>query len=1216
MGKNRTFLVVVTCLTIFLGFLLINQAVAGEEDITSGSSEMKPPPSDRFPKPSKLDVTGKEFVLKDGIFDLKLVSSEEVHIYLEAFPKLENGKPISAAGMVSIIIEPITTTIKTETQITITGLEIFRTDRENSIPPYCYQEGYPKEGFKVDSEGKCSFTQDISKSHHLWISKETSTLYVGNGKSSPYYDYDSETRTYTFKNDYTGTIVVTDDNIKIKGNGHTFRGRSDYGVYLYERTYVEVSSIALYNYTCGIYMYKSHWCHIYYTGTIRNGCGISLERRCHYNDIHNNFIWRNGTGIYFGYKGYDNEVYRNDIYSNGVGINYGYRAGIEKNDIFENNIRDNNNGLYLSSRYFPRFWHNNIYDNDNLNCCASTGEYAYLWNRHTNEGNFWGHTSPPGFRRYHTSNPDCNHWHTWDAYPYKVEDGWNIGYGPCEVFNRPPTCEVTYPKEVELTGDVTISFKVWDEDNNNVDVTIYIIDEGEKYSVGSSEFSNTKDGVTGSITFDATPYKDGYRIRIECDDGKGGACDDTSPITYTFVNDPPMIILKQPVPSVREKWGKRQTDPPTSKIEIKWEASDPEGDALEITISYRAYHGPWFAIGTDPLNTGSYEWDTEDVLDDLYLVRVEARERDTEEHLTGSAQSHIFFILDNLPLTITLYGPESDVINPTYDWDDETLLPFELSEPVKGLTIEIWDEDAFPEPRIICSIPAPSFYISSGIQAIKWDGKINGLFVPRYHRLYFRVKCYDRLGNEVTTSWSYEQGYVILVSERPVFTDLNDTPDPFWPPDNPTQISYTVGSPDEVITTLEIQDATGNWIATLVNGEPRYPGGNTEDPWYGPPGITENTIFKYILSGERPTAPLEERLAHPKHGVMRAIDSATTESTTSLDGNFIVYHKPEGSEITIIQDRYMCPDATYALWNVTLPESDAPLYPVSPFYDITPGVPPKAPDFPLVFALTYPEYLSPDYIKPFYYDPTTTPPSFNAVEQYIIDPANNTVFVKLDALGSIFVLMANRDITKPTIQDLVLTHQVLNFTLKDDLAGINIPSIQIILDGENITDQLIITGATGDLTVTVSGQDIFQPSGDTHTMTIIAQDRGGNEVRRTISFIAGYADVTLVLKPEALKVNPGVLTAYLKFSEPFGTPTTIEATLDGASQERWMIDPEGKPELGLERPIVVMKFRRADIEKALLDTEFILKGKFDDGTAPFGQLYDFEAKDSIMKIVE
>jgi len=156
----------------------------------------------------------------------------------------------------------------------------------------------------------------------------------------------------------------------------------------------------------------------------------------------------------------------------------------------------------------------------------------------------------------------------------------------------------------------------------------------------------------------------------------------------------------------------------------------------------------------------------------------------------------------------------------------------------------------------------------------------------------------------------------------------------------------------------------------------------------------------------------------------------------------------------------------------------------------------------------------------------------------------------------------------------------------------------------------------------VSAQDIFQPAVISHTMTIIAQDRGGNEARKTISFTAGYVEVKLVLKPEALNINPGVLTAYVKLPPPFGIPRTMNATLDGAAQERWMIDYAGLPEEGLEGPIVVMKFRREDIEKALaergemIDTNFIIKGTFDDGTAPFGQMYSFEGKDTITKIVK
>jgi hypothetical protein len=84
---------------------------------------------------------------------------------------------------------------------------------------------------------------------------------------------------------------------------------------------------------------------------------------------------------------------------------------------------------------------------------------------------------------------------------------------------------------------------------------------------------------------------------------------------------------------------------------------------------------------------------------------------------------------------------------------------------------------------------------------------------------------------------------------------------------------------------------------------------------------------------------------------------------------------------------------------------------------------------------------------------------------------------------------------------------------------------------------------------------------------------------------------------------------------------TLDATLDGGALDKWMVDYDGVPEEGLEGPVVVLKFRRQDIEKALLDkgevldTEFFLTGTFDDGSAPLGQPYQFEGRDSITKII-
>jgi len=84
---------------------------------------------------------------------------------------------------------------------------------------------------------------------------------------------------------------------------------------------------------------------------------------------------------------------------------------------------------------------------------------------------------------------------------------------------------------------------------------------------------------------------------------------------------------------------------------------------------------------------------------------------------------------------------------------------------------------------------------------------------------------------------------------------------------------------------------------------------------------------------------------------------------------------------------------------------------------------------------------------------------------------------------------------------------------------------------------------------------------------------------------------------------------------------SLAMALDGGALDKWMIDYEGLQEEGLPGPVVVIKFRRQDIANALaekgemLDTEFILKGVFDDGTAPASLSYEFEGKDSVTKII-
>ncbi|MBU4367251.1 MAG: hypothetical protein KKF10_08985, partial [Verrucomicrobia bacterium] len=99
------------------------------------------------------------------------------------------------------------------------------------------------------------------------------------------------------------------------------------------------------------------------------------------------------------------------------------------------------------------------------------------------------------------------------------------------------------------------------------------------------------------------------------------------------------------------------------------------------------------------------------------------------------------------------------------------------------------------------------------------------------------------------------------------------------------------------------------------------------------------------------------------------------------------------------------------------------------------------------------------------------------------------------------------------------------------------------------------------------------------------------------------------LEPEALKVNPGILTAFVSLPEGYPESGIRDATCDGAAYESMQVNGDGTE--------MIIKFRRQAIEEALaqqgeeLDTHFIveLTWQGDAGT------FIFQGEDDITKIV-
>lgn len=110
-------------------------------------------------------------------------------------------------------------------------------------------------------------------------------------------------------------------------------------------------------------------------------------------------------------------------------------------------------------------------------------------------------------------------------------------------------------------------------------------------------------------------------------------------------------------------------------------------------------------------------------------------------------------------------------------------------------------------------------------------------------------------------------------------------------------------------------------------------------------------------------------------------------------------------------------------------------------------------------------------------------------------------------------------------------------------------------------------------------------------------------------FLIKYLEAQVSLKPEALNVTPGVLTAFVRLPEGYLVKGIISVTCDGAPSERMMLNDDGTE--------MIIKFRRNNIETALaqvgerIDTNFVVRGIWQDA----GRTNFFEGTASIKKIV-
>ncbi len=94
----------------------------------------------------------------------------------------------------------------------------------------------------------------------------------------------------------------------------------------------------------------------------------------------------------------------------------------------------------------------------------------------------------------------------------------------------------------------------------------------------------------------------------------------------------------------------------TGDLQINWTATDPDGDAITVDLTYRKGSGNWIDIATDLPNTGTYTWDTTTVSDGMdYRVRVLARDAADKEAMADLGPT--FEIKNDFAPVVALTSP-------------------------------------------------------------------------------------------------------------------------------------------------------------------------------------------------------------------------------------------------------------------------------------------------------------------------------------------------------------------------------------------------------------------------------------------------------------------------------------------------------------------------------------------------------------------------------
>ncbi len=710
------------------------------------------------------------------------------------------------------------------------------------------------------------------------------------------------------------------------------------------------------------------------------------------------------------------------------------------------------------------------------------------------------------------------------------------------------------------------------------------------------------------------PPPDGTKtVAVRFMDGAGNL---SSQATADILLDttPPLVSIIQPAPNALV----------SGTVTIEATATDAlSGVAFVAFLVTDPTTGMTTFLGS--LATPPYRvvWTTTPYPDGPYTLTATAQDR------AGNARSATRAVTVNTkPLTIRNLGAAPLTFNPAFG--EVTTLSYDLSKPAT-VTVTVFnvtteapvkedegedEEEVFnvttgaPVKEVLRSVSQPG-----GVRLVSWDGT-EATGTPVAGHFAFTVTVTDAFGTLVTAQSAEAQPIQTLFT-KPVIAQVHNRPDPFSLTSvEPTTIRFTLLTTvtQDLRVTIKIKDINGLVSRFLFNGllpASPPPGTLHSVVWDGKDDVgnlAQPGAYRYEITARVPQAPATPtNVANPQAGTITVV--TTTRVTVSADQVLTVFSHPADISLTITQSPTLSVEQAAGL----LARGS---HVVSSVYAVTASGPLQA---PVIVQVRYDPTLAGTALIPVALNPATG--RWDPVP-FLLDQANHQVVLQTDRL-TLFALLSNGDTTPPRIEELLVTPAILRFTLTDEGTGLDLPLLRVLLNGQDITQTLLIHAEEQNREVKVEQPfPLLTPTGN--TLEIVAYDIAGNRARRLVAFAAAFTDVDLRIKPEVLKVTEGVLTAFVRFPEELPVIRIETATLNGALVDRILSGKdaeredkdrdEAQEEKG-EREFI-LKFRRTEVERALeqagevLGRDFVLLGT---AHASIGRVM-FEGRDSIRKV--